>query len=317
MGALLHGAADDLESGGVVAELMEPHALDPGGSVPPLRFAGSLHRLVLEGAAPELAAHYASAGGTAPVEDVWPAARRTCREHLERLRPLVRRTVQTNEVGRSAALFGVLQLVGGPVRLLELGSSGGLNLRCDRYAYEVGGRVLGDPSSAVRLVEPWEGSIPPYREVEIVERRGCDPNPVDATTEEGRLTLTSYVWGDQVDRLTRLRAALELAQDVPVQVERAGALEFLERELRPTPGVTTVVWHSVIWQYVDPAEREAVDALLESVEGPVVRASMEPEDLGDRWAFVVRVQRLPGGGRPAVAECHGHGPPVRWRMMEA
>jgi hypothetical protein len=315
MGALLHGAADDLERTGVVAELMEPHAADPSGSVPSLRFAGALHRLVLEGRAPELARHYPSVGGTAPVAEVWPAARRACRDHLDELRPLVRRTVQTNEVGRSAVLFGVLQLVAGPVRLLELGASGGLNLRCDRYAYEVGGDVLGDPSSPVRLVQPWEGAWPPYRGVEVVERRGCDPSPVDATTEDGRLTLTSYVWGDQVERLDRLSAALEVARVVPVTVERAGALEFLQRELRPAPDVTTVVWHSVVWQYVDPAEREAVDALLCGAD--VVRASMEPERNGDDFVFRVRVQHLPGGERVHVADCHGHGPPVRWRMMDA
>jgi hypothetical protein len=315
--ALLHAAADDLEQGGVVAELMAPHADDPAGSVPSLRFAGSLHRLVLEGKAPDLAAHYPSVGGTAPVTELWPAARRACREHLAELRPLLRRTVQTNEVGRAAALYGVLQLVGGPVRLLELGASGGLNLRCDRFAYEVGDTVLGDPASPVRLVQPWQGRSPSYRDVTIVERLGCDPNPVDATTEDGRLTLTSYVWGDQVERLARLQAAFDVAREVPATVVAAGALEFLERELRPTSDVTTVVWQSVMWQYVDPEERDAIDALLDGVGFPVVRASMEPEDLGDRWEFVVRVQRLPGGERHAVAECHGHGPPVRWRMMEA
>jgi hypothetical protein len=322
-GALLEGAADDLERGGVVADLMGPHADDPGGSVPALRFAGSLHRLVLEGRAPELALHYPSAGGSAPVEQVWPAARETVAEHLEELRHLVRRTVQTNEVGRAAVLVGVLQLVPGPVRLLEVGASAGLNLRCDRYAYEVGGTVLGDPASPVRLVEPWEGECPAYTGVEVVERRGCDPNPLDPTTEQGRLTLTSYVWGDHVARLARLRAALDVAQDVPVQVERVGALEFLTRELAARSDLTTLVWHSVVWQYVDPQERQAVDALLEEVGpasgGRLVRASMEPERVGDQHVFRVRVQRWPGGDRVHVADCHGHGPPVRWTgaIMEA
>ena len=315
-GALLEGAAQDIESGGTTADLMQPHAVDPGGSVPALRFAGSLHRLVLEGRAPELAEHYASVGGTADVEDVWPAAEAVVREHLDALRPLVRRTVQTNEVGRAAVLVGVLQLVDGPVRLLEVGASAGLNLRCDRYAYEVGDRVLGDPASPVRLVQPWEGTGPAYRELDVVERRGCDPNPLDPTTDEGRLTLTSYVWGDQVARHARLRGALDVAQRVPVQVERAGAHEFLSRELAGPQGVTTVVGHSVVWQYVDPAERAAVDALLDEAgaeAGPrLVRASMEPERDGDVDLFRVRVQRWPGGERRAVADCHGHGPPVRW-----
>lgn len=309
--ALLDGAADDLERGGVVADLMAPHAEDVGGSAPPLRFAGSLHRLVLQGRAPELAAHYPSVGGTASVEAVWPAAEATVREHLDALRPLVRRTVQTNEVGRAAVLYGLLQLVPGPVRLLEVGSSAGLNLRCDRFAYEVGATVLGDAGSPVRLTQPWEGACPPYRGVEVVERRGCDPNPLDPTTEEGRLTLTSFVWGDQVERLARLRAALDVARAVPVRVERAGALEFLQRELAQPTEATTVVWHSVVWQYVDPAERTAVEELLERAEGRVVRASMEPWRVGAGHVFQVHLRRA--GREPVhVADCHGHGPPVRW-----
>ena len=306
-GALLEGAADDLDAGGVVADLMGPHADDPGGSVPSLRFAGALHRLVLEGHAPELAQHYPSVGGTAPVEQVWPAAEATVREHLGPLRSLVTRGVQTNEVGRAAVLLGVLQLVPGPLRLLEIGASAGLNLRCDHFAYRVGDQVLGDPASPVRLVQPWEGSCPPYRGTEVVERRGCDPNPLDATTEEGRLTLASYVWGDQVERLARLRAALDVARRVPVTVERAGALEFLQRELAHPWDGTTLVWHSVVWQYLHPDEQAAVDALLEQAPGRVVRASMEP----DRDGFHVHLRRA--GHEPVhVADCHGHGPPVRW-----
>jgi hypothetical protein len=316
--ALLEGAIDDYDAGGVVADLMGPHAHDPAGSVPPLRFAAALHRLVLTERAPELAAHYPSAGGTADPEQLWPAARETVATHLEELRSLVRLPVQTNEVGRAAVLFGVLRLVGGRIRLLELGASGGLNLRCDRFAYEVGEEVLGAPDSPVRLVQPWEGSFPPYAGFEVVERLGCDPNPVDVTTEEGRLTLRSCVWGDQVHRLARLDAALEVAAGVPARVEALGALDFLHRELVPRPDVTTVVWHSVVMQYVDPAEREDVERLLERVgshaRGQVVRASMEPEPTGkgDEYVFRVRLQRWPDGERVHVADANGHGPPVRW-----
>lgn len=46
---------------------------------------------MLEGRAPELALHYPSVGGTAPVRELWPAAERTCRQHLDALRVLVRR----------------------------------------------------------------------------------------------------------------------------------------------------------------------------------------------------------------------------------
>jgi hypothetical protein len=325
-GALLEGAADDLEAGGVLAELMAPHAHDRGGSVPSLRFAGALHRLVLHGRVPRLARHYPSVGGSAPVEGVWPAAEAVVREHLDELRSLVTRPVQTNEVGRSAVLYGGLLALGGPVRLLEIGASGGLNLLCDRFAYEVGDQVLGDPTSPVRLplASSPSGDVVEQlvrtQGVEVVERLGCDPAPVDLTTEEGRLTLRCYVWGDHVERHKRLSAALEVAERVPVRVERAGALAFLQRELRPRAGVTTVVWHSVVMQYVDPAERAAVDALLDergataTELAPLARLSLEPDSGGPD--FRVHLQRWPGGERRHLADANGHGPPVRWRMME-
>lgn len=318
-GALLHGAADDLAAGGVVRELLKAHEDDPSGSVPSLRLAGSLHRLVLERKAPELALHYPSVGGTAAVTEVWPAAERACRAHLAELRELLTRPVQTNEVGRSAALYGALMLIDGPVRLLEIGSSAGLNLRCDAFAYELGEEVLGDPDSPVRLVQPWQGHLP-TGSPEILVRKGCDPSPVDVMTPDGRTTLTSYVWADQLERLGRLRAAMSVAERIPAEVERAGALDFLTRELAELPeGTTTVVWHSLVWQYVDPAERKAVEELLSragasaTATARLARVSLEPTRIGGGpWTFQVYVQLWPGGRRAHVADALGHGPPVTW-----
>ncbi|MCW2673910.1 MAG: hypothetical protein JWP14_2499 [Frankiales bacterium] len=312
-GALLEGAAADLKAGGVVAEVVAPYLDLPPGAVPSLRFAGGLHRLVLERKAPQLALHYPSVGGAAPVEEVWLAAERTCREHLPELQRLMARTVQTNEVGRSAVLFGALGMIDGPVRLLEVGASAGLNLRCDHFAYASGDLVLGDPASPVVLQDPWEQPPPVRHHVQVVERRGCDPNPIDPTTTDGRLTLTSYVWADQVARLQRLRGALDVASRVPAPVERAGALEFLTRELaRPRDEVTTVVWHSVVWQYVDPAERTAVDQLLQDARQPLVRISLEPEAVDGGYLFRVHATCYPSGRRVHLADALGHGPPVRW-----
>ena len=107
-----------------------------------------------------------------------------------------------------------------------------------------------------------------------------------------------------------------MAQDVPASVERAGVLDFLTRELAELPDVPTVVWHSVVWQYVDPAEREATERLLRELappaDRPVVRVSMEPEQVGDTWEFRVHATTWPGGRRVHLADALGHGPPVRW-----
>jgi hypothetical protein len=317
---VIDAAADDLAAGGPCAELLGPHADDPPGSVPALRLAGALHRLVLERRAPALALHYPSVGGT-PGE-VGPVVLETVREHLDVLRELVRRPVQTNEVGRSSALLGglveVQQRTGLPVRLLEVGASGGLNLLVDRYAHEVAdGVLLGDPGSPVRLVRPWAGAHPDHRTPQVVERRGCDPGPLDPTSTEDRLTLTSYVWADQVERFDRLRGALQVAAADPPVVERLPASAFLQRELaEPRPGVVTVVWHSVVRQYLAPQERTEVDALLEVAasratdRAPLAHLWLEPEG---GFRFQVGLTTWPGGRTAVLADCEGHGPPVVWR----
>lgn len=321
-GALLHGAADDYVAGGVTRDLLEPYADEPSGTVVSLRYAGALHRLVLERKAPELALHYPSVGGTASVNEVWPAAERATREHLDELRQLVQNPVQTNEVGRSAALYGALVMLGGPITLLEIGTSGGLNLRCDAFAYELeDGTVLGDRGSPVRLHHPWTGRIPIASAPPVlVSRNGCDPAPVDVATTSGRTTLISYVWADQVDRLERLRGAMQVAAQVPAEVERSHALPFLERELAQLPAdITTVVWHSLVWQYVDPVERAAINALFDEAgarateSSRLARVSLEPTRIGGGdFTFQVHVQTWPGGERVHVADALGHGPPVRW-----
>src|SRR3954447_8433053 len=62
-GDLLERAAADFESGGPCAALLTGHEDDALGTALPLRFLGAVHRLVLDGRAPELAAYYPSVGG--------------------------------------------------------------------------------------------------------------------------------------------------------------------------------------------------------------------------------------------------------------
>lgn len=321
---VLSGAADDLAAGGPSLALLGPLEDDPPGTVPALRLAGALHRLVLERRAPRLAVHYPSVGGTPG--DVWAAARQEVEDQLEVLQEHVARPVQTNEVGRSSALLGgLLHLqhdIGRPVRLLEIGASGGLNLLFDRYAHDVAeGVVLGDPASPVVLRRPWQGPFPPAAALEVVDRLGCDPAPLDPGSTEDRLTLTSYVWADQVDRFERLRAALDVASRHRPRVEQMPASAFLERELaRARPGVLTVVWQSVVRQYLDAQERAAVTRLLEdagrraTTTAPLAHLSLEPVRFGTGdTRFHLALTTWPGGSRRLLAEAHGHGPPVVWR----
>ena len=324
--ALLERLADDVEAGGPTAQVLSGHEEDRGPSALALRLMGSVHRLVLERSAPRLALHYPSVGGDGDPVAAWPALRDVLLEHGPRLRALLHQPPQTNEVGRAAVLAGGLAHVVAwrdrPVRLVEIGASGGLNLRVDRFRVESADRLgVGPPDSPVVLRDAWTGSTPPRGPApRVVERRGCDLSPVDATSTEGRLLLTSYVWADQRDRLERLRAAFEVARSVPVVLERAGAGDFVRR-LELEPGTTTVLWHSIMWQYLEPAEQASVDESLDRLgatadeDRGLVRLSLEPErrEPSAPREMLVRMRTWPGGHeRTLGAAVTAHGLPVVW-----
>jgi Uncharacterized protein conserved in bacteria (DUF2332) len=68
----------------------------------------------------------------------------------------------------------------GPLALVEVGASAGLCLLPDRYAYDYGGTIVGDPASPVRLACQPHGPVPiPAAPPEVVWRRGIDLAPVD------------------------------------------------------------------------------------------------------------------------------------------
>jgi hypothetical protein len=324
--ALLARAADDIDAGGPVRDVLAGHEDDPGPSALALRLMGSVHRLVLERRAGELAAYYPSVGGSWEPDGGWAAFRSLLLEQPGTVAEWLDRPPQTNEVGRATALYGgLLQLSGGPagdlpVRLFEMGSSAGLNLRADRFAYvDATGTTFGDPASPVRLEPAWRGRPLVAAEPVLVERRGCDVHPVDPATTEGRTLLTAYVWPDQRDRLERLRGALQIAGAVPAEVRRESAAAFVG-SLDLVPGTVTVLWHSVMWQYLADDEQRAVTHLVEELgaaagtRSPFVHLSAEPARRapGAPHEFLVRMRVWPTGESRLLGHTGGHGVPTVW-----
>jgi hypothetical protein len=322
--ALMRGAADDIEAGGPVAALL--HGIDlPAGSVPALRLCGALHHLVLSGKAPELAEFYGSVGGTRPAAEVWPVALTAISDHAGHVRERLRRGVQTNEVGRSSVLYPALLWLteqhGRPIRLLEIGASAGLNLRADRYAYVSDGETYGASDSPVRFDDPW-APPPPIdlramgERLEIVERAGCDMAPLNAASEDDRLTLLSFIWGDDVQRFGRARAALMLAAQDPLVIAPATAQEWLPGAVAASPdGVLTVVWQSVVRQYVPTEEWPEVERVMDEAQSagpdrPVTWLQMEPGPRVNPMGLFIRTE--PAGELQPLARCLDHGPPVQW-----
>ncbi|MCW2817286.1 MAG: hypothetical protein JWR42_73, partial [Marmoricola sp.] len=302
----------------------------PQHSALALRLLAGVHALVLERRAGTLALSWPTVGGTWEAEAGAEAVLRLLAERPDEVGAWLDRPPQTNEVGRAAALVGgLLHLEDDqrlPVRLVELGASAGLNLLADRFALLDGaGTVLqGDPDSGVRLEGAWAGRAPrPWPGLRFVDPIGCDLHPVDATSAQGRLALSAYVWPDQPARWERLRAGLALAVDRPPLVRLSTAADLLDGlELRE--GRVTVVWHSVVSQYLDADERFRVRARLDELgasatattplahlalepAGPEASATPAPGEL------VVTLRTWPGPVEERVlGHAPAHGLPTTW-----
>lgn len=318
---LMRGMAADWEAGGVVREIFAGWEDASDGDLVQLRFLGGLHRLVLTGRAPSLAPFFHNLGGDRPAAGAWAVAVPVVAAHQEQLRADLQTAPQTNEVGRCAALVTALSAAAqvvrqDRVRLLEVGASAGLNLRVDAYRVGFDGWWWGPESSPVEMADVATGPVAPVK-VEIVQRRGCDLNPVDPLSRDGALRLRSFVWPDHVARYQRLDAALRLAADRPVEVDATEATPWLRAQLATVPvdDVVTVVWHSVVWQYLSMAERAAAEGVIDdaATRMPLVHARVEPDGLRRGAYSPLQVTTFVDGRRTdqVVGDVPPHGFPIR------
>lgn len=317
----------------------------PTGRAPVL-FLAATHDLVLAGLGGELGAIYTGSSDADP----WPPFRELLHSRtadiLERMRT---RSIQTNEVGRSAALLPALGRVradaasagdGRRLALVELGPSAGLNLLLDRYhaTYRRDGDVvgsLGEPGSPVHLSCELRGPADPPldpRPLTIATRTGLDLNPVDVTDDDACRWLSACVWPGVPDRPERLAAAIALARTDPPPLVTGDAVTDLAPVVAALPAdVLPVVIATWALAYLGRDGRAAVldaldavgahrDLLLVTAEEPratpwipevpeAVAACGDAEGDGTGTVLGLRTWRDGRAHDDALALCHPH---VRW-----
>ncbi|MDQ0464081.1 hypothetical protein QO010_001852 [Caulobacter ginsengisoli] len=288
----------------------------------PLRLLGALHAFALAEPQGALAAQYPAAN---PDPD-WAALTAAARALLENRRDEVATFMvsppQTNEVGRSFGLAPGFMVIAAetdlPLRLFEIGASAGLNLRFDRYDYDFAGQRWGIGGSPVLLDNDWRGPPAPLGPLEVVERAGCDQAPVDVADPAQALRLQAYVWPDQVKRLARVRGAIAVAQRSPAELTAADAAAWTARRLAPKAGTASVLYHSVMWQYMPDSTQAATRAAIEAAgaaasdKAPVAWLRMEPNPARKGWPMELRLTLWPDGSERHLADVHPHGAWVEW-----
>lgn len=201
--------------------------------------------------------------------DPYPAFREFCARNESRLADLLAtRSTQTNEIGRCALFLPMMAEVAddrGPLAVLDVGASAGLNLLLDRCHYRYvpdDGRhppiTVGEPAP-VELVCGTRGPVPVPNEMPtIADRIGLDRTPIDPTDPDAAAWLQACVWPDQADRFERLGTALAMAAEHPPPVVPGDAVADLAATIdRLDPDAHLVVTDSWALNYLTADERLA------------------------------------------------------------
>ncbi|WP_235530683.1 DUF2332 domain-containing protein [Phycicoccus sp. Root563] len=220
---------------------------------------------------------------------------------------LLTRSTQTNEAGRCATLVPALNLLPGPLALLEVGASAGLCLYPDRYRYDWGDGVVGDGPGPV-LACTWSGDAPtPTAVPEVVWRAGLDLHPLDLTDPEDLGWLECLVWPEHDERRRRLQAAAGLVVADPPLLVTGDLVDDLPRLASLAPaGATLVVMHSAVLAYVDAQTRARFVEVVRSLgahwlanEHPslidLLVAAPEPPDVVGPQPFLTALDGTPIG----------------------
>jgi len=318
-------------------QLLDLAAQGRPGQYPTFLFFGAVHRLLLSGVSHPLARYYPSVAGAAarPAGEAGPALESFGREFAPELAETIRtRLVQTSVVQRSLGLRVGLSVVAaaagaslGPLHVIEVGASAGLNLRFGRYGYRLrgprygpGSRQYGDPDSPVQLEADVSGpaALPDLDRLPAIGRvQGVDLNPVDATDPDARAWLEALVWPENSAQRELLGRALAVAAADPPLIRAGDAVDVLpELAAGLPPGEPRLVFHAATRMHVPRDRRPAFDDAIRAVgaTGPLWWVSVEGSPKPDPRPRPARLGpaltlRDPGGHTRTLAVVDGH---LRW-----
>jgi hypothetical protein len=312
----LRAACDDYIAGSRVRDLLDAR---PEASRPGLRLSGAFHYLALAGE-PTLQRHYPTLGGDGDALRAWYAASALFDREPEIVEKLFEDNVQTNESLRSMPILGAFLYLAGayelPFRVFEIGASAGLNSRFDRFHYVGNGWTWGDRDSALELRNRIVAGRPAHldKQIRVAERRACDAHPIDVADPLAVRRLESFVWPDQLDRMHRLRAALAVAAEVPLEIEREKFDTWISRVIRPAGGFVTVVLQSIVEEHLSKAHRDELHATVASVgahasdSAPFAYVRMELEER----AYDTTVTTWPDETTVTICRSDGHAQDIHW-----
>jgi hypothetical protein len=269
-----------------------------------------------------------------------------CEDHRRELEQVIAtHTTQTNEVGRCTALLPGLCHIASlynlkvPLSLLDLGTSAGLNLLFDDYAYTYRSasddRVLtaGAAGSDVSIecsARDDVSSLPELLLPPMGERVGLDLSPLNPFSDDAALWLLACQWPDNPIRFARLRGALANVRcsQHPPRLEQGDMVTDLPRVAASITGTAPlVVFHSWVAAYLDEEHQRRLAAEVRALgaarpvhhlycetpfetPGLPTPPSPVPHEGPDLATALVHIG--PEGEPERLADTHPHGYWIRW-----
>lgn len=313
--AVIRSLLADLGRDTAASALLLEDGADPSTSMLWLRLLGAVHRLVLDDVTCEIADCFPTAGGRSHPARAAREVPLFIEERADEIRVEMRQPVQTNEVGRAAALSAAMNWLGGDLVLLELGTSAGLNLWLDRYRVTTAAAVWGPLDAQLVLDDAFVSGEPPPGPFAVRGRRGCDREPLDLTSASDRRLLRSFVWPDHAERLRRLDAAVATGGRAPIDVSEC--VSWTCRQLQALEPGRTVVYHSLVLPYLTRAEEAELEAVIEEAGRRADEAhalawvTLEPFAAEAPDVELV-VRRWPERDAHRLALLAPHGGKIRW-----
>ena len=278
----------------------------------PLRIAGALHALVLNGHT-GLSAVYPP--HSVDDDTLWSAVANALTNDAAFIDDWIDSPPQTNEVRRAAVLIAAGHWLADryhlPIEVTELGASAGLNLMWDRFAIDIDGEVFGAETPALTLRPDWDGVMPLATRPTVAQRRGVDLNPLDPRRDA--LRLRAYLWPDQPDRRQLTDAAIACHS---AQVDQGDAIAWLAQNIAPAPGHLRMIYHTIAWQYFPTDVQAAGTALIEQAGAkatpltPLAWFGMEADDNPQGAGLTLRL--WPGDLRLTMGRADFHGRWITW-----
>lgn len=255
---------------------------------PILKLAAALHSFVLAGdpRVVSLRPYYRTVTSAADVTPVGEAFAGDLRSALDGLGDdLIRAAraweIQTNETARGVVwLLPAVLLQVEAAYLVELGASAGLNLLADLRRFDLrwpdgAGVTLGRaeaPQFEIACEGPSPGT-PTARTPEVLGRTGADARPVDLDVPGAEAQLAACVWGDQPQRMERLREALGLRRELHGTSQAARLVrarlpdeleEFLAGAVPTQPVAPVILFDTYMTAYFNDVDHGALVRAVEA-----------------------------------------------------